>query len=139
MASIQINDKLEIPDEQLQWSFSRSSGPGGQNVNKVNSKATLRWRRVPGTLSAAAWGRFRVQAKRYLTSDDEVVIRSQEHRDQSQNIEACQAKLREMVLASLIPPKRRVATKPSLGSQRRRVDDKKKQGEKKRMRQAKDY
>ena len=138
MANIRINDKLEIPEEQLQWSFSRSSGPGGQNVNKVNSKATLRWRRLPGTLSAAAWGRFQVHAKRYLTSDGEVVIQSQEHRDQSQNIEACQTKLRDMVVASLTPPKRRVATKPSLGSQRRRVDDKKKQGDKKRMRQSKD-
>jgi len=139
MASIPINETLEIPEEQLEWSFARSGGPGGQNVNKVNSKATLRWRRAPGTLSSAAWGRFKMNAKRYMTTEGEVVIQSQEHRDQSQNIEACQTKLRDMVLASLKPPKRRIATKPSQGSQRRRMDEKRKQGDKKRLRQSKDY
>ncbi len=139
MASIPINETLEIPEEQLEWSFARSGGPGGQNVNKVNSKATLRWRRAPGTLSAAAWGRFTMNAKRYMTTEGEVVIQSQEHRDQSQNIEACQTKLRDMVLASLKPPKRRIATKPSQGSQRRRMDEKRKQGDKKRLRQSKDH
>ena len=139
MAGIKINEALEIPDEQLQWSFARSSGPGGQNVNKVNSKATLRWRREPGTLSAAAWGRFKKNAQRYLTSEGEVVIQSQEHRDQSQNIEACQTKLREMILKSLKPPKLRVATKPTQGSRRRRLDDKRKQGDKKKSRQSKDF
>lgn len=139
MAGIRINDTLEIPEEQLQWSFARSSGPGGQNVNKVNSKATLRWRRQPGTLSAAAWGRFMANAKRYLTSEGEVVIQSQEHRDQPQNVEACQTKLRDIVLLSLKPPKRRVATKPTQGSRRRRLEEKRKRGEKKRSRQAKDF
>jgi ribosome-associated protein len=139
MSGIVINESLEIPDEQLEWSFARSSGPGGQNVNKVNSKATLRWRRQLGTLSGAAWMRFKQNAKRYLTSNDEVLIQSQEHRDQSQNIEACREKLRSLVLASLKPPKRRVPTKPTAGSRARRLDNKRKLSEKKRGRQGSDH
>ena len=138
MAGIKISEKLEIPEEQLEWSFARSSGPGGQNVNKVNSKATLRWRPQPGTVTASVWSRFKKHAKRYLTVNDEVVIQAQEHRDQTQNIEACRTKLRELLQASLKPPKRRIATKPTLGSRRRRLDDKRKQADKKRGRQSKD-
>ncbi len=139
MAGILITEQLEIPEDQLEWSFARSSGPGGQNVNKVNSKATLRWRRKLGTLSGAAWMRFKKNAKRYLTSDDEIVIQSQEHRDQSQNVNACREKLRSLVLASLKPPKPRVATKPTAGSRRRRLDNKRKLGDKKRSRSNQDF
>lgn len=139
MSGIKINDLLEIPAEQLEWSFSRSGGPGGQNVNKVNSKATLRWRRQPGTLTATAWSRFVKLADRYMTLTGEVVIQSQEHRDQSQNVEACQHKLRTLIIASLKTPKRRVPTKPTAGSHRRRLDDKRKAGEKKRSRQTDDF
>lgn len=139
MSGIRINEHLEIPDEQLEWSFSRSSGPGGQNVNKVNTKATLRWRRQPGTLTATAWGRFLKLAERYVTSTGEVVIQSQEHRDQPQNIEACKRKLRELVIAAQKIPKRRIPTKPSAGANRRRMEDKRKQGEKKRSRQSDDF
>ena len=138
MAGIKINEVLEIPEEQLEWSFSRSSGPGGQNVNKVNSKATLRWRRMPGTLSINAWRRFRELAKRYMTSEGEVVIQSQEHRDQAQNVQACESKLRSLVLASLKPPKHRIPTSPTAGSRRRRLDDKRMQADKKRSRQSRD-
>ncbi|MEZ6136254.1 MAG: alternative ribosome rescue aminoacyl-tRNA hydrolase ArfB [Pirellulaceae bacterium] len=138
MPGLQINDQIEIPEDQLQWSFARSSGPGGQNVNKVNSKATLRWNRQVGTLSGAAWMRFKKLAKRYLTSTDEVVIQSQEQRDQAQNVEACREKLRTLVLAALKPPKRRIATKPTAGSRRRRLDEKRKQSEKKQSRRIHD-
>jgi ribosome-associated protein len=136
MTGLPITDKLTIPEEQLQWSFARSSGPGGQNVNKVNSKATLRWLPVEGTLSMAAWNRFRRIAKRYLTSEGEVVIQSQEYRDQSQNIQACREKLRNMLLAAITPPKRRVATKPTKASRQRRLNNKQKLSDKKKSRQS---
>ncbi|MCA9132247.1 MAG: aminoacyl-tRNA hydrolase [Planctomycetales bacterium] len=139
MASLPITDTLEIPEEQLQWSFARSSGPGGQNVNKVNSKATLRWIREPGTLSQAAWGRFRRNAKRYMTTEGEVVIQSQEHREQAQNVEACRQKLRSLIQLSLKPPKRRIATKPTKASRQRRLDNKRRRSDKKKSRQAKDF
>lgn len=138
MTGISINETLRIPEEQLQWSFARSSGPGGQNVNKVNSKATLRWRDAAAFLSMAQWKRFQRLAKRYLTTDGEVVIQSQEHRDQAQNIEACRQKLRELVLASLKPPKRRVPTKPTKASRRRRLDNKRRTSDKKQMRSGRD-
>lgn len=139
MTGIWISPRLTIPEDQLEWSFARSSGPGGQNVNKVNSKATLRWIPVPGTISEPHWKRFCQQAKRYLTSDGHIVIQSQEHRDQPQNVDACRNKLKTLLQDSLTPPKRRVKTKPSLGSKRRRLDDKRRNAEKKSSRQQKDF
>ena len=139
MGGIKITDNLEIPEEQLQWSFARSSGPGGQNVNKMNSKATLRWTPVPGTLTQAAWNRFRRHAKRYLTADEQIVIQSQEHRDQAQNVDACRKKLPSLLKISLTPPKRRIATKPTKASRQRRLDDKQRRSDKKKSRQSKDF
>jgi ribosome-associated protein len=136
MSSLRITEHLEIPNEQLEWSFARSSGPGGQNVNKVNSKATLRWTPTdPPLLLPAAWKRFCRSAKRYLTSDGQIVIQSQEHRDQPQNIESCQQKLRTLLLAALTPPKRRIATKPTKASRQRRLDNKQRRSDKKKSRQ----
>ncbi len=138
MPGILITEKLTIPEQQLQWSFARSSGPGGQNVNKVNSKATLRWTPVEGTLSAAAWNRFRRAASRFVTSEGEVVIQSQEHREQLQNIQACRDKLRTLLLTALTPPKRRVATKPTKASRQRRLDNKQRRSDMKKSRQPRD-
>lgn len=139
MSGIYINSNLTIPEEQLQWSYSRSSGPGGQNVNKVNSKATMRWVPEDGTLSRAVWNRFRVLAKRYITSDGHVVIQSQEHRDQPQNVEACRSRLAQMIRQALVAPKRRIKTKPSRSAQRRRLDEKKKHSQKKQSRGRQDW
>ena len=111
MPDLLINENLCIPEDHLQWSYARSSGPGGQNVNKVNSKAMLRWV-VPGDfLPPAPMNRFRKLAQRYFTSDGEVVIQSQQFRDQVQNISNCREKLKTLIIAALIQPKRRVATK----------------------------
>lgn len=134
MRGIYINRRLTIPESELNWSFSRSSGPGGQNVNKVNSKATLRWKPDTEALPAAAWSRFRQMAKRYLTSEGEIVIQSQEHREQLQNMEACRERLQVLLRSALIVPKRRIKTKPSRASQRRRLEDKRRQSDKKRLR-----
>jgi ribosome-associated protein len=131
MTGIQVSNSLEIPDGQLEWSFSRSSGPGGQNVNKVNTKATLRWIPPAEFLPAAAWKRFQRKARRYLTIEGEVVIQSQEHRDRAQNVEACRNKLRHLILAALITPKKRIATKPSRASKQRRLDEKRRKSDKK--------
>ncbi len=138
VAELRINENLVIAADQLEWTFARSGGPGGQNVNKVNSKATLRWHPPADFLNPAPWGRFRRLAKRFFTTEGEVVIQSQEFRDQSQNIESCRDKLKELLLAALVIPKRRVATKPTKASRRRRLDNKKIQSDKKRTRQSKD-
>ena len=138
MPDLYINQNLSIPDDQLQWSYARSSGPGGQNVNKVNSKATLRWLPPVDFIPPAPFNRFKRLAQRYITIEGEVVIQSQEYRDQAQNVNSCREKLKAMLIAALTPPKRRVATKPSKSAVRRRLDDKKLNSDKKRTRQSKD-
>ena len=137
MSGIVVTEKLTIPEDQLEWSYSRSSGPGGQNVNKVNSKATLRWTPGEDTLSKAAWLRFSKLAKRYLTEDGQVVIQSQEYRDQPKNADACRTKLAELLRQALKPPTRRIKTKPSKAARQRRLTEKKKLSDKKRSRQSK--
>jgi ribosome-associated protein len=139
VSGIRVNHSLIIAEEDLQWSFARSGGPGGQNVNKVNSKATLRWTPREGQLPKSAWFRFQRLAKRYLTKEGQVVIQAQEHRDQAQNIEACRQRLATLIRSALIVPRRRIKTKPTKASHRRRLDNKRRQGEKKRSRQSKDF
>ena len=139
MSDLIINENLSIHGDELQWSYARSSGPGGQNVNKVNSKAVLRWALPPDFLPPAPMNRFRKLAQRYITTEGDVVIQSQQFRDQVQNIGSCREKLRVLIIAALVQPKRRVATKPSKSSKRRRLDDKKIQSDKKKTRQSNDY
>jgi ribosome-associated protein len=136
MAELVIKEGLVIPEEQLRWTYARSSGPGGQNVNKVNSKAILRWQPPDNFLAPAAWSRFRKLAGRYLTEEGEVVIASDEYRDQLRNIERSREKLRALVLTALVAPKRRIATKPTRSSRMRRLDDKRRASEKKTSRRS---
>jgi ribosome-associated protein len=139
MDGIFVNDKIQIAEEELEWSFSRSSGPGGQNVNKVNSKATLRWKPETDRFQIGLWNRFRQLAKRYFTSDGDVVIQSQEHRDRQQNMDACRRRLKLMLRQAAIVPKKRIQTKPSRSSQRRRLDEKRRLSDKKASRRQKDW
>ena len=121
-----VNSAISIPDSELKFTFSRSSGPGGQNVNKVSSKATLHFRAADSpSLPPGVKERLLATYKSRLTNAGELVIVSQEHRDQPQNIESCLAKLREMILAVAKAPKRRHKTKPSRGSKVRRLKAKK--------------
>jgi ribosome-associated protein len=133
---VTVTELVQIPDDELEWSFARSGGPGGQNVNKVASKAVLRWKAAATAAAIPAPARQRMQARfpSRFTSDGDVVIQSQKYRDQERNREDCVAKLVEMIQASLVVPLPRKATKPSKGSQRRRVADKRRQSEKKRGR-----
>ncbi len=121
-----INSHISIPADELQFTFARSSGPGGQNVNKVASKATLRWD-VRGTpsLPEDVKQRFITTYQSRLTTLGEILIVSQESRDQPRNIEICREKLRQMILAVVRAPKKRRATKPTKGSQTRRLNEKK--------------
>src|SRR5205085_9776485 len=123
---LQITPSLRIPDAELRLSFARSSGPGGQNVNKVSSKAVLHFD-VIGTpnLPPDVKQRFVEQYKSRLTNAGEVVIHSEEFRDQPRNIQACYDKLHDMILAVLKPPKKRRPTKPTRGSKVRRLKAKK--------------
>ncbi len=127
-----ISARVRILAGEFEWSFARSSGPGGQNVNKVNSKAVLRWRPVDSpSLPEDVRQRFLTRYGSKLTEDGDLVIASDEHRDQPKNISASLEKLREMILQVLIAPRKRKPTKPSLGSKRRRLEGKQRQSEKK--------
>lgn len=136
MPALVIKEGLVIPEDQLRWTYVRSSGPGGQNVNKVSSKAVLRWQPPPGFLPPAAWARFQTLAKRFLTAEGELVIASDEYRDQLRNSERSREKLRTLLLTALVPPKRRIATRPTKGSKQRRLNDKRRSSEKKQSRRS---
>jgi ribosome-associated protein len=125
-----ITSTISIPDEDLRFTFSRSSGPGGQNVNKVNSKATLHFAvRTSPSIPDGIRERFLQKFGSRLTNDGDIVITSQESRDQPKNIDSCLEKLRQMILEVLHPPKKRRPTKPSKGSKRRRVEAKKRRSQ----------
>lgn len=124
---------------EVDFTYTRSSGPGGQNVNKVNSKAVLRWKPLESlTLKEQlpAWVRERIlnQLSPQLTSQGELVLSSDRYRDQPRNREDCLQRLHHLIEKASIRPKSRIETKPTRSSQRRRKVEKSKQSEKKRLR-----
>jgi ribosome-associated protein len=130
-----IDPRITLPADELVWTATRSSGPGGQNVNKVSSRVELRFD-LAGTLALepAVKERLAVLARGYLDADGRILLRSDRTRDQPRNLEDAREKLRALVLRALVPPRPRKATKPSRASKRRRVDEKRRQGDKKRER-----
>ncbi len=124
-----------IPADCVSWRAVRSGGPGGQNVNKVASKVELRVD-VGGItgLTESARGRLAALCAGKLDSSGRILVTSQRTRDQSKNLEDAREKVAELVRLSLVIPKRRRATRPSAGSRERRIDSKKREGEKKRTR-----
>lgn len=130
-----INDRVMIPARDLAWSASRASGPGGQNVNKVATKVTLRFDlRATEALNGAQKARLRKLAGSRIDALGALVLSSQAERSQRQNLERARDRLRKLVEKALIPPRRRVATKPSRASKRRRMDAKRRRGEQKKTR-----
>jgi len=123
-----VNSQLQIPLAEFEITFARSAGPGGQNVNKVNSKAILRWgvRDTP-SLPEAVRQRFVQKYASRLTNEGDLLVTSQRFRDAPRNLQDCLEKLRAMLLAVADPPKRRRATRPSRGSVERRLQTKRKQ------------
>lgn len=126
---------ISIPQDELEFTYARSGGKGGQNVNKVSSKAVLRWN--PGTSRAMpepVRARFFARYASKLTTEGELIITSDAHRDQGRNVSDCILKLKEMIAAVWRAPKLRRATKPTFGSKQRRLKSKKEHSEKKKNR-----
>jgi ribosome-associated protein len=132
-----VTDSVRIPLSEFSFASSRSSGPGGQNVNKVNSRIQLRWKPFESaSISAEVAERFAKLAGRRMTTDGECIITGQQFRDAPKNREDCLNRLAELVRAALHRPKARRATKPSRGSKERRLKEKKRRGDVKRGRQS---
>lgn len=127
-----VSEKIQIAESELDFSYSRSSGPGGQNVNKVNSKALLRWR--PDSLPYDIKFRFLQKFGSRLTAEGEILITSDRHRDRLRNQADCLEKLKAMLLEVENPPKHRKKTKPTRASKIKRTTSKRLHGEKKKLR-----
>jgi ribosome-associated protein len=132
-----INSRIQIPREEFHFTFARSSGPGGQNVNKVNSKAVLRWPIMTSpSLPEDVRHRFLVQFPSRVTADGELLLASQQFRDQSRNVADCLEKLKALLSSVAVAPRRRKRTKPSRGSIERRLQTKRERAQKKTARKA---
>jgi ribosome-associated protein len=130
-----ITPDIVIPDEELEWKFIRSGGPGGQNVNKVSSAAQLRFL-LPqnSSLPMSVRNRLRRLAGQKLIDDGTILFKAMSERSQDQNRRAALSRLEELIRAALVEPKIRKKTRPTKGSQERRIETKKRRGAAKQQR-----
>lgn len=132
---LRIDDTTTIADWEITETFTRSQGPGGQNVNKVSTAVGLRFEAAQSpNLSPPVKARLRRLAGSRWTQEGAILIRAEETRSQVRNREIARERLADLIRAALVAPKRRIATKPTFGSQQRRLQDKAVRGAVKAMR-----
>jgi ribosome-associated protein len=130
-----INDRLQVPLREFDFDFVRSGGPGGQNVNKVATKAVLKWDVTNSpSLPDGVKDRFLRRFARRIGQDGVLTMTSSRFRDRGRNVADCLNKLREFILEVAEAPKPRKKTRPTKGSQRRRLKNKQIRSEKKERR-----
>lgn len=134
-APIAVGHGIVLSPAEFEWRFVRASGPGGQNVNKLSTAAELRWDlNATGSLPFGVRTRLEALAGSRVTAEGVLIIQAQRHRTQERNRADALGRLVELVRAAAVPPKPRKKTRPSRASKRRRLDGKKRQGDKKRLR-----
>lgn len=128
-ADLPINDQVLIPASELSISVSRASGPGGQHVNKTSSRVSLRWD-VKNSKALNEAQRALIMQRLYtrLVGEGEILLHVESERSQQRNLSIARLRLVKLVRDALRPVKKRVATRPTLGSKTRRIANKKKRG-----------
>ncbi|MGW8256135.1 MAG: alternative ribosome rescue aminoacyl-tRNA hydrolase ArfB [Thermoguttaceae bacterium] len=130
-----VTPEIRVSKREFTFTYARSSGPGGQNVNKLNTKATLRWPvQTSASLPAAVRRRFLAKYGNKITGQGDLLITSQRFRDAGRNAADCLEKLRRMLLTVAKPPKTRRPTKPTRAATKRRLDEKRRHSDRKRQR-----
>ncbi len=129
------NLTLTIPQRELEWTAVRSSGPGGQNVNKVSSKVELRFDfEASDSLSDSVKARLRALAQHRLDGEGRILITSQVTRNQPQNLADARNRLADLIAKAMVTPKRRRPTRPTKAAKRARLNDKRVNSKKKQSR-----
>ena len=137
LAMLQVSPTLAIPDDELVERFVRSSGPGGQNVNKVATAVELRFDVANSpSLPEPVRARLLARSDRRLTDEGVLVLSAQRFRTQDRNREDARERLAALIAAVLVPPKKRIATKPTKGSKERRLGAKRERSTVKKQRRS---
>jgi ribosome-associated protein len=127
--------RIAVPESEMTWRFSRSSGPGGQSVNTTDSRVELVWRLADTTALTDAQKTLATDRLRGRLVEGAITITASQYKSQHRNREDAKVRLESLLAQALIPPRTRHATKPSRGARQRRLDDKKQRAATKKLRQ----